>query len=393
MNFHITGFLGIIVFTLILFLLSEDRKKIRWRFPIILLVCEFILAFVFLNTSFGISAANGVASFFDYLVAAAMNGIEFIFGNVANKGTTVFFLNTLMPIVFISVLVGILLKFGILQFISRVLGRLISKLSGEDELISFNSINAFMLSQSGVFVSAKEYIEDLSPRQIYSLAICGMSTISSTIIGVYLTMLPPHYVVTGTILNILMGLFVINIVFPETEAESSNLDMSFIQNKPEGNILQVISTYATIGFQTVIGISISLMAFLALIQLLNMICGSLFPLNFQEILGYAFSPIAWIMGCGKDSIEVGNLIATKLVANEFVSITNMKTMELSAHAKTIAAVTMMSFANLSSIGNVGGAIYAVSQKQSNVFYKKGLKVLFVAFISSLIIGSIVGIIA
>lgn len=389
---NLIGIIGIIVFTLILFLLSENKKQIRWRFPAILLIFEFVLAFIFLNTKFGITAANGVATFFNYLVEAAMNGIEFIFGNLANKGTTVFFLNTLMPIVFISVLVGILLKFGILQFVSRIFGKLISKISGEDELISFNSINAFMLSQSGVFVSAKEYIESLSPRQIYSLAICGMSTISSTIIGVYLTMLPSKYVVTGTIMNILMGLFVINIVFPAKDDNNSELDLSFISNKPEGNILQVISSYATIGFQTVIGISVSLLAFLALIKLLNMICDSLLPWNFQELLGYIFSPIAWIMGCKGDSIAVGNLIATKLVANEFVSITNMKAMNLSEHTQAIAAVTMMSFANLSSIGNVGGAIAAVSQKQSNIFYKKGLKVLLVSFISSLLIGCIVGIV-
>lgn len=391
MNF--TGFLGIAAFTIILFLLSENRKKIRWRYPLILLGLEFVLAFIFLNTQFGIKAANGVASFFDILVKAAMNGINFIFGGLANKGATVFFLNTLMPIVFISVLVGILLRFGILQFISSIIGKLINKISGEDELISFNSINAFVLSQSGVFVSAKEYIENLTPRQIYSLAICGMSTISSTIIGAYLSMLPAKYVVTGTIMNILMGLFIINIVFPRTEDEELELDNSFIYNRPEGNVLQVISNYANIGFQTVIGISISLMAFLALIKLLNMACSSVLPMNFQELLGYVFSPIAWLMGCGKDSVDVGNLIATKLVANEFVSIMSMKNMSLSAHSQAIAAVTMMSFANLSSIGNVGGAIYAVSQKQSNVFYKKAIKVVFAAFISSLIIGSIVGIIA
>ena len=390
---NLTGFIGIAVFTGILFLMSEDRKNIRWQFPLILIICEFALAFIFLNTSFGVTAANGVANFFDYLVTAAMNGIEFIFGNVANKGTTVFFLNTLMPIVFISVLVGILLKFGILQFVSNIIGKVVSKISGEDDLISFNAINAFMLSQSGVFVSAKEYIESLTPRQIYSLAICGMSTISSTIIGVYLQMLPPKFVVTGTIMNILMGLFVINIVFPEHDKDENEMNLNFIHNRPQGNILQVISEYATIGFQTVIGISISLMAFLALIKLLNMTCDLFLPWNFQEMLGYVFSPIAWIMGCGKDSVEVGNLIATKLVANEFVSIMNMKNMHLSAHTQTITAVTMMSFANLSSIGNVGGAIYAVSQKQSNIFYKKGLKVLFTAFISSLIIGAIVGIIA
>ena len=255
---------------------------------------------------------------------------------------------------------------------------------------SFNSINAFMLSQSGVFVSAKEFIDDLAPRQIYALAICGVSTISSTIIGAYLQMVEPKYVVTATVMNMLMGLLVINIVFPRDVESEGEIDMSFIENRPAGNILQVIGDYATTGFNTVVAIGISLMAFLALIQLLNMICSGLFHIDFQHILGYVFYPVAWIMGAGKDSLEVGNLIATKLVSNEFVAISGMAKMHLSEHAKAITSVALLSFANLSSIGIVGGAISGVSTKQSDVFYKKGFKVLFAAFISSLLIGSIVG---
>lgn len=385
------GIIGVVAFIALLSLISEDRKNIRWRYPIILLIILFCCAFVFLNTQFGIVAANGVSTFFNYLTTAALSGIEFVFGGVANKGATVFFLNTLMPILFISVLVGLLLKVGILQFISKWLGKGIGYLSGEDELVSFNSINAFMLSQSGVFVSAKEFIDNLNPRQIYALAVCGVSTISSTIIGAYLQMVDPKYVVTATIMNIFMGLLVINLVFPRNPNDEAEVDMSFIDNRPQGNLLQVIGDYATTGFNTVVAIGISLMAFLALIQLLNMICSGLFGIDFQHILGYVFYPIAWIMGCGNESLEVGNLIATKLVSNEFVAIDTMAKMDLSSHAKAIASVSLLSFANLSSIGIVGGAISGVSEKQSDVFYKKGFKVLLVAFISSLIIGSIVGI--
>lgn len=385
------GIIGVVAFIALLSLISEDRKNIRWRYPIILLIILFCCAFVFLNTQFGIAAANGVSTFFNYLTTAALSGIEFVFGGVANKGATVFFLNTLMPILFISVLVGLLLKVGILQFISKWLGKGIGYLSGEDELVSFNSINAFMLSQSGVFVSAKEFIDNLNPRQIYALAVCGVSTISSTIIGAYLQMVDPKYVVTATIMNIFMGLLVINLVFPRNPNDEAEVDMSFIDNRPQGNLLQVIGDYATTGFNTVVAIGISLMAFLALIQLLNMICSGLFGIDFQHILGYVFYPIAWIMGCGNESLEVGNLIATKLVSNEFVAIDTMAKMDLSSHAKAIASVSLLSFANLSSIGIVGGAISGVSEKQSDVFYKKGFKVLLVAFISSLIIGSIVGI--
>lgn len=387
------GILGLIVFTGVLWLWSENRKEIKWRYPIILLAIMFAIAFIFTRTSFGIAVGNGIATFFGWLTTAAMSGIEFVFGGtikIGNVGT--FLLQTLMPILFFSVLVGLLLKFGIFQWITKWVGKGLSKISGQDELISFEAPNAFILSQSGIFVSAKEFINNLSERQILAMGLIGNAQISTTILGAYLGMLTPKYVITGVLLNLFVGLFAVNIVFPENKSlvKENEIDMSFMMNKPKGNIFNVISDYATTGFNTVIAIGVSLMAFLGLIALLNQTFNGIFGISFEHVLGYVFSPIAWLMGSGADSIQVGQLMATKFVSNEFVGITNLLGMHLSTKATAIASVGLLSFANLSCIGIIGGAISAVSDRQSKVFYKKGLKVITVSFICSLITGTITG---
>lgn len=391
---YLAGFLGIIFFTGLLFVWSENKKGIKWKYPAILMGIMFAVAFIFTRTSFGIAVANGVATFFGWITNAAMNGITFVFGDLGNVGGkgAVFFFNVLMPIVLVSVLVGILLKLGVWGKVSSFIGKILSKVSGQDELLSYMSPNAFMLSQTGIFMSAREYIEKLSPRQIWSMALIGNGQISSTIIGSYLGMLTPKYVVTATILNMIVSLFAVNIVFPDDSSleEENKFDTELLNKKPEGNILQVISDYATTGFQMIIAISVGLMAFLGIIALLNNAFDGAFGITFQEILGKVFSPIAWLMGAGSDSAQVGNLMATKFVANEFASILTMQGMHLTAHSTAIASTSVLSFANLSCIAIISGGIAAVSEKQRKVFLQKGFKIITVSFICSLITGTIVG---
>ena len=389
-----SGVIGLLVFIGILYLWSENKKEVKWKYVGTLLVIMLGIAFVFTRTTFGIAVGKGIANFFDFLTKAAQEGIGFVFGGLGNVGEGgVFFLNVLMPILFISVLVGILLKLGVMQFITKWLGKGISKISGTDDLLAYESVNSFVLSQTGIFVSAKEFIDNLTERQIWSMALMGNATISSTIIGAYLQMLTPQYVITATLLNVIVGLLAVNIVFPESknkENELNNFDMEVAMKKPEGNVFQVISEYASTGFSVVVAIAVSLMAFVGLIGLLNNTFDLFTGMTFTKIMGMVFAPVAWLMGAGSDWINVGQLLATKLLSNEFVAIGSMGGMNLSTHATAIASVAMLSFANLSCIGILYGGIAGVSKKQASVFMKKGFKIILVSFICSLITGTVTG---
>lgn len=389
------GILGLAVFTGALWLWSEDRKAVRWKYPAILLGCTALSGFIFTRTSFGIAIAKGIGVFFSWLNEAALNGVSFVFGDLPNVGGkgAVFFFNVLMPIILISLLTGVLLKFGVFQFLVKWIGKGLSKISGQDDLISFQAPNSFILSQTGIFMSCKEFINNLTERQIWSMALIGNATFSTSLVGSYMNMLEPKYVVSAILMNMFIGLFAVNIIFPESkekELELNTFDTKELQKRPEGNLLQVISDYSMSAFQMIIAIMVGLVGILSLIALLNMTTKGAIGITFQDLLGKVLSPIAYLMGAGSESAMIGNLIGTKFITNEFVSILGLQQMHLSAHATAIASVSVLSFANLSCIAIIGGGISALSKKQGKVFYKKGLKIITVSFICSLITGTLMG---
>lgn len=387
----IIAILGLIVFAGLLFMFSEDKKKIKFKYPIILMILTISFALLFIKTGVGVSIATGLSTFFGWITKAAMEGISFVFGNseVAHNGTTIFFIQTLLPIVVITMLCGILIKFGVFQFITKWVGKFMSKVSGEDDLIGFESVNAFMLSQTGAWGSTVPFIEKITKRQTMAISLLGMGTFSTTIIAFYASMIPMKYVAIAIPMNMLTGLLVVNFLFPRGE-ENNDFSIDEAMVKPKEGLLDVIVDYARIGWNMVVGISISLIAFLSLIALLNMICTGIFGISFQDIMAYPMSIIAWLQGAGSESLVVGKILATKLLANEAVGLTMIKGAGLSAHALAITATSLMSFSAVGSIGIISGCLKGLNDKKAEWFLSKAPKILFGAFMVAVINGTIVG---
>lgn len=385
------GILGLMVFVIVLYLLSEDRSKVQFKYPLILLILTIGFALLFMKTGIGVAIASGLSTFFGWITNAAMQGISFVFGNseVAHNGTTIFFVQTLLPIVVITMLCGILIKFGVFQFITKWVGKFMSKVSGEDDLVGFESINAFMLSQTGAWGSTVPFIDKITERQTWAISLLGMGTFSTTIISFYASMIPMKYVAIAIPMNMLTGLLVINLLFPRGK-DNNNFSIDEAMIKPKEGLLDVIVNYAKIGWDMVVGISISLIAFLSLIALLNMICSGIFGINFQDIMAYPMSVVAWLQGAGSESLVVGKILATKLLANEAVALTMIKGAGLSAHALAITATSLMSFSAVGSIGIISGCLKGLNEQKTIWFLKKAPKILFGAFLVAIINGTIVG---
>ena len=156
-------------------LVSNNRKKIRLRYIIQLLVIEGALAYFFLHSASGLSVIQHVAGFFDTLLAYAAQGSEFVFGGMSKDGLAFIFLGVLCPIIFISALIGILQHFRILPLIIRLVGTLLSKVNGMGKLESFNAGSTLVLGQSENFIAYKGIIGDISPRRMYTMAATAMS--------------------------------------------------------------------------------------------------------------------------------------------------------------------------------------------------------------------------
>ena len=377
--FKIVHFLLALVIILALaWLVSFDRRKIRIRFVLQLIVIEIALAFFFLHAESGLFLIKYVSGFFESLLKFAGEGTNFVFGGMGEKGLAFIFLGVLCPIIFISALIGILQHWRILPIFIRLIGTLLSKLNGMGKLESFNAVSSLILGQSENFIAYKDILGKMSRNRMYTMAATAMSTVSMSIVGAYMTMLEPKYVVAALVLNMFSTFIVLSLINPyRVEEGEENLQMA---NLHEGqSFFEMLGEYILAGFKVAIIVAAMLIGFIALISALNALFAAVLGISFQGILGYIFYPVAWVMGVpAHEALQVGSIMATKLVSNEFVAMMDLQKIAstLSPRSEGILSVFLVSFANFSSIGIIAGAIKGLNEEQGNVVSRFGLKLVY-----------------
>ncbi|MFX3650217.1 MAG: NupC/NupG family nucleoside CNT transporter [Paenibacillus sp.] len=386
--------LGLLVVFGLAYIASNGKKKIRYRPLVVMVVLQVILAYALLNTGVGTWLIGGFASVFKSLLDYANEGIAFVFGDLTTVGAdtvgTPFFLSVLMPIVVISALIGILQYIRILPFVIKYIGLVLSKINGMGKLESYNAVASAVLGQSEVFISVKKQIGLLPKHRLYTLCASAMSTVSMSIVGAYMSMIDPKYVVTALVLNLFGGFIIASIVNPYEVTEEE--DILEVQEEEKQSFFEMLGEYILDGFKVAIIVAAMLIGFVALIALVNGIFSAVLGISFQELLGYVFAPLAFIMGVPwKEAIQAGSIMATKMVSNEFVAMLALaKETVLSARTTGIVSVFLVSFANFSSIGIIAGAVKGLHEKQGNVVARFGLKLLYGASLVSVLSAIIAG---
>ena len=170
-------FVGLIVVFFLAYIASNNKKHIKLKPIFIMLIIQLILTYLLLNTEFGIILIRVISSLFTKLLEYAADGINFVFGGLANKGEMPFFLTVLLPIVFISVLIGILQHFKILPFFIRWIGYFLSKINGLGKLESYNAIASAIVGQSEVLLRSKTISSNSKTPSLYTLCICHVNCI------------------------------------------------------------------------------------------------------------------------------------------------------------------------------------------------------------------------
>lgn len=385
--------MALVVIVALALLVSNNRKKIRLRYIIQLLVIEGALAYFFLHSASGLSVIKHVAGFFDTLLAYAAQGSEFVFGGMSKDGLAFIFLGVLCPIIFISALIGILQHFRILPLIIRLVGTLLSKVNGMGKLESFNAVSTLVLGQSENFIAYKGIIGDISPRRMYTMAATAMSTVSLSIVGAYMSMIDAQYVVAALILNMFSTFIILSIINPYQVEDEPELKLNKLHE--DQSFFEMLGEYILAGFKIAMIIAAMLIGFIALISAVNALFSAMLGISFQQILGYVFYPLAWLIGIpAEEALKAGSIMATKLVANEFVAMIELKKIaaELSPRGLGILSVFLVSFANFASIGIVAGAIKGLNEQQGNVVSRFGLKLVYGSTLVSLLSAAIAGLV-
>lgn len=390
--------IGIIFIFLVAFLISNNKKKINWKTVIIGFLIQFIFAFAALKWSVGkyiLSRISlGVQSVIDY----AKEGISFIFGSLSNDGS-IFAVNVLGVIIFISALVSVLYYLGVMQFVIKLIGGGLSKLLGTSKLETISSAANIFLGQTEAPLLIKPYVEKLTESELFTVMVGGLASVSGSIlVGYSLLGIPIEYLVSASFMSAPAGLIISKIIIPEIREAKVNEEIEMVKDD-SSNIVDAASKGAIDGLGLVLNIAAILLAFVALIALVNGIIGligGLFGidnLSLQSILGYIFAPIATIIGVPmKESVIAGSLIGQKIILNEFVAFTNLSEIISTLSPKTIAIVTfsLCGFANISSIAILIGGIGGMAPSRKHDIARLGWKAVLGGTLANLLSATIAG---
>src|SRR5699024_3056584 len=297
---YIIFILCLIAIFLLAYLVSFDRKMVKYKLVTILKILgiQLLLSFIFLHTSLGIMIIGGVSKVFEKLLGYANVGTEFVFGGMIEEGLATFVLTALLPIVFICALLGILQYLKVLPWFIKIMGFLLNKISRLGRVESYSAISAVVIGMTAVFVSIKDMLPKLGRKQMYSIAACSISTVDLSIVGAYMNIIDPKFVILAIILNLFSVFVILSIINPYNPNEEYDVLAAVNSSAEQDNrgFFEMISDYMMDGFNIIIAIVAMLLGFIALIALLNGVFDGIFGVDFQTILGYIFAPLAFLLG-------------------------------------------------------------------------------------------------
>ncbi|MGX9134133.1 NupC/NupG family nucleoside CNT transporter [Rummeliibacillus sp. JY-2-4R] len=392
--YFLMNILGIFIVMGIVFLCSPRKKEIKWRAIISIIIAEVLITWFMLKTTIGGWIINKIAAFFTWLIKCANEGISFVFPSALANENVDFFFNALVPIIFIVTFFDILSYFGILTWIIDKVGWLISKLSGLPKLESFYSIQMMFLGNTEALAVIRNQLDKLREHRLLTFGIMSMSCISGSIVGAYLSMIPPAYVFCAIPLNCLNALLIVNLLHPVDVPDEE--DIVYKPTKEEKkDFFSTISNSMLVGMNMVIVITAMLLGYVALTAAVNGILGLIVHgLTIQKIFSYIFSPLAYLLGLPtKDALYVAELMGMKLATNEFVAMLDLtkKIPTLAPHTVAVAATFLTSFANFSTIGMIYGAFSSLlDEKRSAIIGKNVWKLLVGGIAVSLLSAMLVG---
>lgn len=366
------------------YLCSSNKKSIKWKSVGLAFLGQIALAFLFIKTPLWKVVewtSNGVS----WLLGQSQEGINFVFGGLSDN--YVFFLNSLLPIVFISALVGIMFHFGILQKFIAVVGKVVAKVLKVDTLVAVNGIANMFLGQTDSLFLTKSYLPKAKDSVIFATLVGGMTSISVSVVGLYASYgASMEWIIASMPLTVFSTFVLTQILMPTEYENVENIEVT-IEDKGV-NVIETMMNYATTGFKSVIGIVVALMVFLSMVGMINNLIGLINPsLTLESIIAIPFMPIAYLMGVSSEEVRiVSEILATKLITNEAVAFGLPQFNALSINAKAMMTTVLCGFAGIGSIGILIGGYTAIAPNKVQVVARLGAKALIVATFVNILTG-------
>ena len=382
--------IGMVLCIGLTFALSKNKKEINWKSVGCAFLGQVILAFLMIKTPLWKVVellSNGVT----WVLNQATEGINFVFGGIIPAGGFVFFINSLLPIVFISSLIGLLFHFGILQKFIALVGNTVARVLKVDTTIAVNGVGNMFLGQSESLFLTKQLLPKASDSVIFATLVGGMTSISAAVVGLYTSYgASMEWILVSMPLTVFSTFALTQILMPTKYDAEAVVE---VETTDKGvNAIETMMNYATAGFKGVIGITVALIVFLSVVAMINNFIGVFFPsITLESILGVLFTPLAFLMGVPAEEVGmVSQILATKIVTNEAVAFGLPQFAMLSANTKAMMTTALCGFAGLGSIGILIGGYSAVAPNKVGVVAKLGMKALLTATAVNMLTGAVVG---
>ncbi|MEE1032678.1 MAG: nucleoside transporter C-terminal domain-containing protein [Ruminococcus sp.] len=393
----ILNILGILVVLGIIFLLSWDRKHIQWKAVGKAIIVQFVLTVLLVKVPIGKKIVSLISDGVIAVIQCGQEGLDFVFGSLMDSASfgSIFIVQTLGNIIFVSALISLLYYLGVLGFIVKWIGKAVGKLMGTTEVESFVAVGNMFLGQTESPILVSKYIKSLTDSEILVILVSGMGSMSVSILGGYHALgIPMDYLLIASALVPVGSILVSKMLLPQTEPVQSISAVEMDNKGNNTNIIDAIAEGASIGMQMVISIAASLVGIIGIVAVINMILGFA-GISLEQIFSYIFAPFGFLMGLeGSEILMEGSLLGNKLIINEFVAFQDLGTMLSSLDARTgmICAISLSGFANLSSLGIcVSGIAVLCPEKKhtlAHLVFKAMLGGVFVSILSAMIVGII-----
>ncbi|QHL86094.1 NupC/NupG family nucleoside CNT transporter [Nibribacter ruber] len=423
------GAIGYFVLIAIAILFSTNRKAISWKLVGVGILIQIIFGVLVTEVDFVKAGFEAVSEGFVKLLSFSSAGSQFLFGELANPASKtgigyIFAFNVLPTIIFFSTVTSGLYYLGVLQKIVYGIAWVMSKgmrLSGAESLSAAGNI---FLGQTEAPLLVRPFIQHMTRSELMCLMTGGMATLAGGVLAAYVAFLgggdPAQqaifaaHLLTASVMNAPAGIVMAKILVPETEGDKINTELQVNKEQLGVNIIDAMSTGAADGLKLALNVGGMLLAFIAVIALLNYILlslgnfsglnqiivdstgGRFEGLNFQYLLGQVFRGFAFLMGSPwDDTLQVGSLLGQKTAINEFVAYLDLASMKekgtISPKSIILATYALCGFSNFSSIAIQIGGIGGMAPSQQGNLSILGLRALLGASIACMMTATIAGI--
>ncbi len=426
------GLLGVIAIFGIAFLMSNNKKRINLRLVGTGLALQILMAVFVLKTDIGQQIFRTVGDGITELLHYSDAGANFVFGPLAPnasetektvsalgpRGAFIFAFRVVPTIIFVASLVSISYYLGIMQRVVQVIAFVVSKIMGASGSEALSNAASVFVGQVEAQLLIKPYVPSMTMSELLASMAGSMACVAGGVLAVYIGFgIKASYLLTASIMAAPAALVIAKIVWPETEESKTKGKVQVHIEKTNANVIDAAAHGASDGLRIGLNVVAMLIAFIAIIALINGGLGllgqglsnlgmsasgigiDLAKLQMEDLFGLFFAPIAWLLGCPwGDAHLVGTLMGKKMVINEFIAYTELSAIvkgavtgvSLSPKAETIATFALCGFANFSSIAMQIGGIGEIAPSRRQDLARLGVKALICGTMASYLSATIAG---